>query len=142
MAFIFYNCTELITVLMKRKLPLLLLASLTLVSCEEFKHKLFSDTIEGIYHSADNQQVEITASKVIMTDVGKDKVKTPPLTFDYKHEGNHIFLENRSNVGGLQSMIMSVTNIEFQVIDDNTVKMVSTGLLGGKTNTFKRVAQQ
>ncbi|UOQ78549.1 hypothetical protein MUN84_08355 [Hymenobacter sp. 5516J-16] len=116
--------------------------SLTLVSCEEFKRKIFGDTIEGIYRSKDNQQVEITASKVIMTDVSEDKVKTPPLIFDYKHEGSHVFLENRSNVGGLQSMIMSVTSIEFQVIDDNTVKMVSTGLLGGKTNTFRRVAQQ
>jgi hypothetical protein len=133
---------------MKRLLPLFLLFSFTFswTGCEQLVKKLTSKNIEGTYEDENGTTAEFTASKVIMTGSsnGKKKKKkgdmSMTLTFDYKVEGKHVFLETKSNVGGLGSLLMAMGDASFEIIDDNTLKYTATGF-GTMTRIYKRVSQ-
>jgi len=133
---------------MKRLLPLFLLLSLTfsLTSCEQLVKKLTTKNIEGTYEDENGTIAEFTTSKVIMTGTSNGKKKrkasdmSMTLTFDYKVEGKHVFLETKSNVGGLGSLLMAMGDASFEIIDENTLKYTATGF-GTMTRIYKRVKE-
>ena len=114
------------------------LALISLSSCDEINKRLAAKSIEGTYHQVGGDaKAEFTASKCII--VGNRSDKNPiTMTFDYKLEGKHVFLETKSNVGGLGSMFMAMGNMQFDVIDSNTLKYTFSGM-GSKTAIYKRV---
>ena len=87
---------------------IVLVCCFAFTGCEQINNLIVKHNLQGVYKDAEGNTMEFTESKVIFDD---------RLSFDYKVEGKHVFLEN------VRFGAYNFGDVRYEIIDANTLKI-------------------